>query len=97
MLDLMIHDLDLVLALTKSEVIAVDSLGSAVFGPNEDWAQARLTFRNGCVANLTASRVSPTVQRNLAAHWQGGAANIDFAAKASLISHAPVQKIPSTS
>jgi len=94
-LDLMIHDLDLVLALTKSEVIAVESLGSSVFGPNEDWAQARLTFRSGCIANLTASRVSPTVQRSLSAHWQGGSANIDFAAKkASLISHAPVQEEP---
>jgi predicted dehydrogenase len=94
-LDLMIHDLDLVLALAKSEVIAVDAFGSAVIGPNEDWAQARLTFQNGCVANLTASRVSPTAQRSLAAHWQGGSVNIDFAAKkASLLSHQPVLEEP---
>ncbi len=94
-LDLMIHDLDLVLTLAKSEVVAVEALGSSVFGPNEDWAQARLTFRSGCVANLTASRVSPTTQRSLAAHWQGGSANIDFAAKkSSLLSHAPVQEEP---
>jgi predicted dehydrogenase len=90
-LDLMIHDLDLVLAITKSEIVAVEALGSSVFGPNEDWAQARLTFQNGCVANLTASRVSPTVQRSLSAHWEGGSANIDFAAKkANVISHVPV-------
>ena len=94
-LDLMIHDLDLVLTLAKSEVIAVDALGSAVFGPNEDWAQARLTFQNGCIANLTASRVSPTMQRSMSAHWQGGSANIDFAAKkASLLSHEPVLEEP---
>ena len=94
-LDLMIHDLDLVLSLVRSEVVSVDALGAAVFGPNEDWAQARLMFKNGCVANLTASRVSPTVQRSLAAHWPGGTANIDFAAKkASLISHSPVQEEP---
>lgn len=94
-LDLMIHDLDLVLALTKSEVVAVDALGSAVFGPNEDWAQARLTFQNGCIANLTASRVSPTMQRCLSAHWDGGTATIDFAAKkANLVSHVPVQDEP---
>ena len=94
-LDLMIHDLDLVLALTKSEVISVAALGSAVFGPNEDWAQARLTFQNGCVANLTASRISPTVQRSLSAHWQSGSANIDFAAKrANVISHRPVEQEP---
>jgi predicted dehydrogenase len=94
-LDLMIHDLDLVMSLAKSDVVAVDALGAAVFGPNEDWAQARITFRNGCVANLTASRVSPTVQRSLAAHWQGGSAMIDFAAKkASLVSHTPMQEEP---
>lgn len=94
-LDLMIHDLDLVLSLSKSDVVAVDALGAAVFGPNEDWAQARVSFRNGCVANLTASRVSPTVQRSLAAHWQGGSAMIDFAAKkASLVSHSPLQAEP---
>lgn len=94
-LDLMIHDLDLVLALTQSDIASVEALGSAVFGPNEDWAQSRLTFQNGCVANLTASRVSPTVQRSLAAHWQGGCANIDFAAKkANVISHGPVQQDP---
>ena len=92
-LDLMIHDLDLILAITGSEIISVEALGSAVIGPNEDWAQARLTFQNGCVANLTASRVSPVAQRSLAAHWQGGSANIDFAArKASVISHAPMEK-----
>mgnify|MGYP001612720782 CR=1 FL=1 len=94
-LDLMIHDLDLVFALTKSELVAVEALGSSVFGPNEDWAQARLTFQTGCVVNLTASRVSPTMQRTLTAHWPGGCANIDFAAKkASLISHVPVLDEP---
>jgi predicted dehydrogenase len=94
-LDLMIHDLDLVLALTKSEVVAVEALGSAVFGPNEDWAQARMTFQNGCIANLTASRISPTMQRTLTAHWDGGMATIDFAAKkVNLISHVPVQDEP---
>jgi len=94
-LDLMIHDLDLVLALAKSEVVSVDALGGAVFGPNEDWAQTRLTFQSGCVANLTASRVSPSVQRSMAAHWQGGSAMIDFAAKkANLISHMPLSDEP---
>ncbi len=87
-LDLMIHDLDLVLALAKREIIAAQSLGAAVFGPNEDWAQARLTFSSGCLANLTASRVSPTMQRSLAAHSPDGSTLIDFAAKkASVITH----------
>ena len=87
-LDLMIHDLDLVLALTRSEIVAVESFGSVVFGPNEDWAQARLTFATGCVANLTASRVSPAVQRSLTVHSLDGFASIDFATKkARVITH----------
>src|SRR5205823_1027499 len=57
-LDLMIHDIDIALTLVKDEVIAVEALGAAVIGPNEDWAQARLTFAGGCVANFFASRVS---------------------------------------
>lgn len=90
-LDLMIHDLDLVLALTRSDLVAVESLGSAVFGPNEDWAQARLTFASGCVANLTVSRVSPCVQRCLTAHSLDQSASIDFAAKkASIMAHSKV-------
>ena len=57
-LDLMIHDLDLLLALVPSPVRAVQALGLSVLGGHEDVAQARLVFENGCVANLSASRVS---------------------------------------
>jgi len=59
-LDLMIHDLDLLLALVKSPVAAVEALGISLFGRNEDVANARLLFANGCVAQLSASRASPT-------------------------------------
>jgi predicted dehydrogenase len=57
-LDLMIHDLDIVLALVNSPVTAVDAVGMAVLSKSEDIANARLKFANGCVANITASRVS---------------------------------------
>jgi predicted dehydrogenase len=57
-LDLMIHDLDVVLAFVKSPVTSVDAVGIPVLSKSEDIANARLRFANGCVANLTVSRVS---------------------------------------
>ena len=57
-LDLMIHDLDIVLSLVKSPVTSVDAVGMAVLSPSEDIANARLKFANGCIATITASRVS---------------------------------------
>ncbi|HTV76517.1 MAG TPA: Gfo/Idh/MocA family oxidoreductase, partial [Candidatus Baltobacteraceae bacterium] len=62
-LDLMIHDLDVVLAFVKSPVTNVDAVGIPVLSKSEDIANARLRFANGCVANLTASRVSPERMR----------------------------------
>lgn len=89
-LDLMIHDLDLVLTLVNSDVTNVEALGAAVFGPNEDWARARITFENGCVADLSASRVSPTAQRSMHVHSLDGSASIDLGAKtAQVIRHSP--------
>ena len=64
-LDLMIHDLDIVLALVKSPVVSVDGVGIPVLSTSEDIANARLKFANGCVANITASRVSPERMRKL--------------------------------
>ena len=57
-LDLMIHDLDIVLALVKSEVESLDAVGVPVFSKFEDIANVRIRFASGCVANLTCSRVS---------------------------------------
>jgi predicted dehydrogenase len=64
-MDLMIHDLDVVLAFVKSPVKAVDAVGIPVLSKSEDIANARLRFANGCVANLTASRVSPERMRKI--------------------------------
>ena len=64
-LDLMIHDLDIVLAFVKSPVTSVDGVGIPVLSKSEDIANVRLRFANGCVANLTASRVSPERMRKI--------------------------------
>ncbi|MDZ4779285.1 MAG: Gfo/Idh/MocA family oxidoreductase [Planctomycetia bacterium] len=62
-LDLMIHDIDLALWLTKSRVVHVEALGIALFGREEDAAHARLVFENGCVAVLSACRASYSAAR----------------------------------
>ena len=64
-LDLMIHDIDLILSIVRSPVVAVDAIGSSVFSGEIDIANARLRFENGCVANATASRVSLKTERKL--------------------------------
>jgi len=64
-LDLMIHDLDVVLSLVKSPVANIDAIGISVLSTTEDIANARLKFANGCVANITASRVSPEKMRKI--------------------------------
>ena len=64
-LDLMIHDLDVVLAFVNSPVTGVDGVGIPVLSNTEDIANARLRFENGCVANLTVSRVSPESMRKI--------------------------------
>ena len=64
-LDLMIHDLDIVLSFVSSPVEHVDAAGVRVLSSSEDIANARLRFANGCVANLTVSRVSPEQLRKI--------------------------------
>ena len=64
-LDLMIHDIDLVQSLAGSEIESIDAIGSPVFSGEIDIANARIRFENGCVANATASRVSFKTERKL--------------------------------
>jgi predicted dehydrogenase len=78
-LDLMVHDLDLLLSIVKSPVARVDGWGRRIFGPHEDVANARVTFENGTVANLTASRVSLESARRMHAITPRGTARVDFA------------------
>lgn len=64
-LDLMIHDLDVVLAFVKSPVVSVEGVGIPVLSKSADIANARLRFANGCIANLTVSRISPERMRKI--------------------------------
>ena len=80
-LDLMIHDLDLVLALVDSEIESVDAVGAPVASPYEDIANARLRFQNGAVATITASRISPRTERRMRIFAQNSYMAADFSAR----------------
>jgi predicted dehydrogenase len=78
-LDLMIHDLDIVLALTRSAVTEVRAVGLPVLSPKVDIANVRLEFASGCVANFTASRVSTELVRKLRLFQPHQYLSLDFA------------------
>ncbi len=80
-LDLMIHDLDLVLALVSSPISSVDALGAAVSSPHEDIANARVRFENGCVAAITASRISLKTERRMRLFSEEGYLSADFVSR----------------
>jgi predicted dehydrogenase len=81
-MDLMIHDLDLLLALVRAPVRRVEAVGVSLFGRHEDVANARLHFANGCVATVTASRASPAPLRRMHVWAPEGYARVDFARRA---------------
>jgi predicted dehydrogenase len=64
-LDLMIHDIDMIIGLVDSRVAQVDAVGTPVLGKRIDLANARITFESGCIANVTASRVSYKTERSM--------------------------------
>jgi len=78
-LDLMIHDIDLILSLVKSKVTGIDANGVAVVSDSADIANARLQFENGCVANVTASRISQNKMRKMRLFQKNAYISIDFA------------------
>ncbi len=78
--DLMIHDIDLVLSLVRSEVVDIAATGAAVLGPHEDIAHAHLRFANGCIASINASRTSFQPQRSMQVFGDAVYAGIDFTA-----------------
>jgi predicted dehydrogenase len=84
-MDLMIHDIDVALALAKSPVTHVDALGVSVMGDHEDMVSARLRFASGAVANLTASRTSYAPVRTMHVFTPRRFAAIDFAARRSTV------------
>jgi len=80
-LDLMIHDLDLILSLVPSEVAGVEAVGVPVLTPRIDIANARIRFVNGCIANLTASRISREPVRKIRFFQRDAYLSIDTAAR----------------
>jgi predicted dehydrogenase len=80
-LDVMIHDLDLILLLVRSKVIAIDANGLPVLSTSEDIANARLRFAGGCVANLTASRISDETTRRIRVFQEDSYLSIDYKAQ----------------
>lgn len=80
-LDLMIHDLDIILSTVKSPVKNVAASGVAVISDTPDIANARITFQNGCVANLTASRISLKNMRKSRFFQKDAYVSVDFLAK----------------
>jgi predicted dehydrogenase len=77
-LDLMIHDIDIILTLVKSPLARIDASGVAVVSDEPDIANARLQFANGCVANVTASRISQKKMRKMRIFQRDAYVSIDF-------------------
>lgn len=82
-LDLMIHDIDIVLSIVKSEVKSISASGVSVISESPDIANARIEFENGCVANLTASRISLKNMRRTRVFQKDAYITIDFLEKKS--------------
>lgn len=77
-LDLMIHDLEIILHLVRSPVEAIDAVGVPVLSRGEDIANARLRFENGCVANVTSSRISPEQMRKIRVFQEDAYLSLDY-------------------
>ncbi len=79
--DLMIHDLDIILSLVRSEVSSIEAVGVPVLTPKYDIANARLRFASGCIANVTASRISRDRVRKIRFFQPDAYLSIDYAAQ----------------
>ncbi len=77
-LDLMIHDIDIILNIVKSDLKSISASGAPVITGSSDIVNARLEFENGCVANVTASRVSMKTERKMRLFQQNGCVTVDF-------------------
>jgi predicted dehydrogenase len=84
-LDLMIHDLEIILHLVRSEIASIDAVGVPVLSRGEDIANARLRFANGCVANITVSRISPEKLRKIRVFQEDAYLSLDYQAQEGFI------------
>ena len=90
--DMMIHDLDLVMSLVNSPVAHVEAFGVTLMGEHEDAVQARLTFENGCVADLSASRIHPSTLRAATIWTATRCVNVDFGSR-EVTSYSPSTRL----
>lgn len=88
-LDLMIHDIDLIQSLVGSPTVSIDAVGTSVFSGELDIANARIRYANGCVANTTASRVSMKMERKLRLFQDDAYVSIDLQQKVLTIVRKP--------
>ena len=88
-LDLMIHDIDLIQSLVGSPIVSIDAVGTSVFSSELDIANARIRYANGCVANTTASRVSMKMERKLRLFQDDAYVSIDLQQKVLTIVRKP--------
>jgi predicted dehydrogenase len=77
-LDLMIHDLEIILHLVRSPIQTIDAVGVPVLSRREDIANARIRFENGCVANVTSSRISPERMRKIRVFQEDAYLSLDY-------------------
>lgn len=96
-LDLMIHDLDIVMALDGTEVVSIDAIGVPVFSEQEDIANARIRFASGCVANLTASRVSMERMRKIRIFEENAYVSTDYSEQEVMVYRKKPGPIPAGS
>ena len=91
-LDIMIHDIDIVLSLANSKLRRVDAVGVNVIGDSEDICNARITFDNGCIANLTASRLALKTERRVHVFTRQAYLSVDYLKKSGIIIQADPNK-----
>ena len=82
-LDLMIHDIDLIHSFARARMVSVDAVGTSIFSRNIDIANARIKFANGCVANVTSSRISLKTERAIRIFESSAYHSIDLFAKSA--------------
>ncbi len=83
-MDMMIHDLDIILMLSPSRIRSVQAVGVAVLGEHEDVANARVEFEDGCVANLTASRLALKTERKMRLFSEQAYVTLDYARRTGI-------------
>ena len=84
-LDVMIHDIDIILSLADSEIKKVDAVGVSVIAEKEDICNARITFENGCIANITASRLALKTERKIRVFSRQAYLSIDYLKKYGIV------------